>query len=94
LGAHIERTRIPPTIEMKLDQLSRAECEVYERIIRGDSNTEAARYLHIDIKTVKFHLTHIFKKIGVTSRSKLIVRHYQREIAKLKGTGKRFIYDE
>lgn len=59
-----------------LDQynLSRREVEVVEKISQGITNKEAAHGLFVSEKTVKFHLTNIFKKMGVTSRSQLIVK--------------------
>lgn len=79
---------------MMLDKLSRAERDVYAQVILGLSNDEVAAHLSLCPETVKYHLTRMFKKIGCRSRTQLIVRHYRREIEKLKGTGKRFIYDE
>jgi DNA-binding CsgD family transcriptional regulator len=50
------------------------EVEVVNQIAEGHSNKVAADNLCVTEKTVKFHLTNIYRKIGVVSRSKLIVK--------------------
>lgn len=54
-------------------RLSDREAEVANIVCGGLSNKSVAEKLHICEKTVKFHLTNIFKKVGVKSRSQLIV---------------------
>jgi DNA-binding CsgD family transcriptional regulator len=49
--------------------LSRREREVLRLIARGLSNQEIADALYISIRTVKAHVTNIFTKIDVSSRS-------------------------
>ncbi len=53
----------------KMVGLSRRELQILSLIAQGMSNQEVGACLHIDKKTVKNHLTHIFQKLGVTSRS-------------------------
>ncbi|MBE8221782.1 MAG: response regulator transcription factor [Bdellovibrionales bacterium] len=53
--------------------LSQRESEVAELITQGLSNKEIANRLFVTEKTIKFHLTNIYKKMYVKSRSKLIV---------------------
>jgi DNA-binding NarL/FixJ family response regulator len=48
------------------------EQEIVEYICRGLSNKEIARHLALSENTVKSHLARIFRKLNVTSRSKLI----------------------
>ena len=38
---------------------------------RDKSNLEIAEYLHISVNTVKFHLSNIYQKVGVTNRRDL-----------------------
>lgn len=52
--------------------LSSAEIRVKDLVVRGRSNIEASKELNVSEKTVKFHLTNIFKKSGVSSRAELI----------------------
>jgi DNA-binding NarL/FixJ family response regulator len=50
------------------------EQEVLDWLIQGASNEEIAKHLHITIATVKAHLTAIFNKLGVTSRTQAIIK--------------------
>src|ERR1700727_2223837 len=53
--------------------LSNREAEVAELVSKGLSNKEVASQLFVTEKTVKFHLTNIYKKMSVKSRAQLIV---------------------
>jgi len=61
---------------MAKDILSRREREVFNLIAKGLNNADAAAHLMICPCTVKFHLTRIYKKLGIKSRSKLIVSNF------------------
>ena len=52
-----------------LDALSEREREVLELVVRGLPNKLIARELSISEKTVKAHLTRVFRAIGVTDRT-------------------------
>ena len=62
LGAH----RPAPTPP---DGLSRRECEVLALVAGGRSNREIGETLFISDRTVARHLTNVFHKIGVSSRT-------------------------
>ena len=64
----IEATRNPPTAG-----LSGREREVLELIGAGHSNREIARRLEITERTVKGHLTNIYRQIGVSDRMQAAV---------------------
>ena len=55
-------------------RLSRREAEVAELVLRGYGNPEIATALGIAQTTAKRHLTRIFHKIGVDSRTQLVSR--------------------
>jgi DNA-binding NarL/FixJ family response regulator len=61
-----------PTNDM-LDDLTKREREIANLVANGDSNKIIARQLDITERTVKAHLTEIFRKLGVTDRLKLAV---------------------
>lgn len=52
-----------------LEALSPREREVLELLVEGLPNKLIARRLEISEKTVKSHLTHVFREIGVTDRT-------------------------
>ena len=54
------------------DGLSRRECEVLALVAEGRSNREIGETLFISDRTVGRHLTNIFHKIGVTSRTQAV----------------------
>ena len=62
-----------PTIQAETCQLSNREVEVLLWLVRGASNEAIAKQLYISIATVKAHLTSIFEKLQVTSRTQAIV---------------------
>lgn len=55
------------------DPLSRREKEVLAKLAEGLDNTEIGIALFISEKTVRNHVTHIFEKLGVKTRSQAIV---------------------
>lgn len=54
--------------------LTEREREVLHWLVQGASNEEIARHLYITIATVKAHLTAIFEKLKVSSRTQAIVK--------------------
>ena len=53
------------------DRLSPYEFSLAMMAAKGRSNQEIADYMHISINTVKFHLTNIYQKVGVSNRKEL-----------------------
>jgi DNA-binding CsgD family transcriptional regulator len=54
--------------------LTRAEAAVVELVMAGLSNAEVAERLVITRKAVEYHLTNVYTKLGISSRTQLIVR--------------------
>ena len=55
--------------------LTAQESAVADLVARGMSNKDAAAELHVSPKTVQYHLTRIFTKLGVRSRAELAGLH-------------------
>lgn len=55
-------------------RLSRREAEVVELVLLGYRNRDIAAALEVATATVKKHLTHVFDKVGVDTRTQLIAR--------------------
>jgi LuxR family maltose regulon positive regulatory protein len=52
--------------------LKAREIEVLKLVADGQTNKEIARQLHITLRTVKFHMTGIFTKLGVDNRMQAV----------------------
>ena len=52
-------------------RLTAQELAVARLVAVGMSNRQVASELFISIKTVQFHLTHVYAKLGVSSRAEL-----------------------
>ncbi|MBT9151589.1 MAG: Transcriptional regulatory protein LiaR [candidate division WS2 bacterium] len=62
------------------DNLTRREIQVLFLIADGKCNREIAEDLYISEKTVKNHVSNIFKKIGVVDRTQAAVYAYKNKI--------------
>jgi DNA-binding NarL/FixJ family response regulator len=58
---------------LKEKGLTTRERETAELVSKGLSNKEVASQLFITEKSVKFHLTNVYKKLALNSRAQLIV---------------------
>jgi RNA polymerase sigma factor (sigma-70 family) len=66
------------TVNLALDQLTEREIEVLKLAAKGMSNREIAQKLVISVRTVQTHLTNIFNKMGVGSRTEAVVHALRR----------------
>ena len=76
------------------NHLSPREIEIVSRMYDCKTNQEIADNLFVTEKTVKFHLTNIYKKMKVKNRVTLIVMmsdyfYQEREVKKLKRAAKK-----
>jgi DNA-binding NarL/FixJ family response regulator len=55
--------------------LTAQEMAVARLVAAGRSNRQVAAELHISIKTVQFHLTHIYSKLQLSCRAELAVNY-------------------
>jgi len=70
-----------PVVSDELAALTTREREILDLVASGANNQEIADQLFISEKTVRNHLTAIFDKIGVSSRSQAIVYARDRGLA-------------
>jgi DNA-binding NarL/FixJ family response regulator len=66
--------------ESALEQagLSKRELSILEVLKSGASNQEIAKRLFLAEQTVKFHLTNIYRKLGVSTRTEAVHYAYER----------------
>ncbi|MBS4537207.1 response regulator transcription factor [Clostridium sp. D2Q-11] len=72
-----------PEEKSKKDSLTRREYEVITLIAEGLNNREIAEKLFISEKTVKNHVSNIFKKIEVNDRIQAAIFAYKNNIKKI-----------
>jgi NarL family two-component system response regulator LiaR len=85
----IDRFARPPSElpeERGLDQLTERELEVLKLAAKGMSNREVARHLSLSIRTVQAHLSTVFSKMQVGSRTEAVVQALQKGWITLKDT--------
>ena len=91
----LKRAMIAPAEEHKSSELaierqgllSEREAEVFKYVALGMSNKETAEKLFLSERTIKAHLTSIFNKLNVASRSEAIVKGLQWGLVTLEDTG-------
>ncbi len=83
------KTRVAPTVAAKLaerltqTQLTPRELDVLRLVADGKANKEIAKDLEITDGTVKIHLTNLFKKLSVTSRTEAIAAAIRRGLVRI-----------
>ena len=65
------------------ETLTYREVEVLQMICKGLSNQEIAQTLFLSEKTVKNHLTNIFRKINVTDRTQAVLYAIKQKIVSI-----------
>ncbi|MGC7101682.1 response regulator transcription factor [Amycolatopsis lurida] len=68
------RCRRPATEPEAAERLTPREREILDLLCAGQSNNDMAKVLHLSRRTVEFHLTRIFEKLKVNSRTEAVAR--------------------
>jgi NarL family two-component system response regulator LiaR len=83
----LKRAMVAPVEEHKASEiLSERESEILKLVAMGMSNKEIAEKLFLSERTIKAHLTNIFNKLNVASRSEAIVKGLQWRLVTLENT--------
>lgn len=70
--------RGPGVLGVEADQLSEREMEVLKLAAQGMSNMEIANELALSVRTIQGHLSNIFSKMQVGSRTEAVIQALQR----------------
>ncbi len=68
-----ELSRTDETADL-VESLTRREQEILHLIAEGKTNRQIAQALFVEVSTVKWHITQLYKKLGVRSRVQATVR--------------------
>jgi DNA-binding NarL/FixJ family response regulator len=68
------------------DQITERELEVLRLAARGQSNRDIARHLDISVRTVQTHLSNVFNKMGVGSRTEAVMVGLRKGLITLEDT--------
>lgn len=63
------------------ERLTPQELQIARLVADGKSNRDVAATLFVTPKTVEFHLTRVYRKLGIHSRSELVLRMADHEAA-------------
>ena len=72
LAARVIQQLQAPHVGPRLELLSNRELDIFQRIVRGQKLIDIAQDLHLSIKTVSTHKTHILEKLCLDSTAALI----------------------
>ena len=67
--------KLPVWTPLSSYDLTKAQLRVAELILDGHSNDAIAKQLFVHIKTVKYHISHVYKVLKIKTRSEFIVKH-------------------
>ena len=76
----VEGTEVTHDEEARKAGLTPSEQRVLEALSRGLSNKEIAQELWLTPQTVKFHLTNIYRRLGVANRTEAVRHAYQHRL--------------
>ena len=68
-GEYESRPRRDVAVEPVAHELTRRELEILRLVAEGHSNSQLARMLWVTEQTVKFHMSNIYRKLGVANRT-------------------------
>lgn len=80
---------LPPNVALKLaermdtEELTEREQDVLNLMVLGTSTPALAKALNISEGTVKFHINHIFQKLGVNDRTQAVIAALRRGLVRL-----------
>jgi DNA-binding NarL/FixJ family response regulator len=63
--------------------VTKSELRVLSSLVQGRSNKQIADEIFVSEKTVKNHLNHLFKKLGVKNRTEAVVKAIERGLVSM-----------
>jgi DNA-binding NarL/FixJ family response regulator len=75
----LELSLIRPARAMMKRVLTKREGQVLALLLQGKADKEIAAELNLTVRTVRFHISNVFKKKGVARRAELLARELRRK---------------
>ena len=67
------------------EPLSDREEEVVMLLLQGKSNKQIANTLGVTTRTIEYHISHIYEKLGVSSRAEAIIKLSEKQLRETVG---------
>lgn len=83
----LARFRTAGAREGRFEPLTPRELEVLQLAAAGSSNKEIAAALELSVRTVQVHLTHVFRKLHVASRTEAVIHGLRKGWFRLEDLG-------
>jgi DNA-binding NarL/FixJ family response regulator len=71
------RTPALPSAAVELKSLTGRELDVFRLLVQGYGNAEIAEKLHLGESTIKSHVQHLYRKLGVRDRVQVVIYAYE-----------------
>jgi DNA-binding CsgD family transcriptional regulator len=81
LGPLLEELVLDLSHQRELEQLSPSELRVLALVAHGASNREVSARLSLSVATVRKHLEHVYRKLGVCNRTAAVARAFPHSIS-------------
>ena len=76
LGGDVEETVLNSEYTREIASLTSREREILQLLLKNESNARIAKEISVSGSTLKTHVGHIFKKLGVSSREELLRKRF------------------
>ncbi|MGW1955716.1 response regulator [Streptomyces sp. NPDC001920] len=77
IGEFVRRPAVPSSAAAELTSLTSRELDVFRLLVQGYGNAMIAEKLTLGESTVKSHVQHLYRKLGVQDRVQVVIYAYE-----------------